>query len=209
MPFKQINSYQLECKGCIYDASVTTRLLATWDAMKRRNIYLIFSLILFTTSSMFAKDYNMKKQREAKWGTFYCDTHQLWYLTPSHTWHFTKRRAMTSFYRWRNWDTRQLSCSSGHIMKSGKRQSRPGCSPAGPRGSPLPTQPWASRVPRALPCQQNCSRNVMVTVTSSGQWGQSLRLPWQRPSCRAQTPSTWGGRGLAAAGAVVGVLQGK
>lgn len=108
-------------------------------------------------------------------GTIYCDTHQLLHLTLSHMWHFTKR---TMFSKWRNWDTRQLNCSSGHIMKSSKRQGRPGCSPAGPTGSPLPTQPWASRVPWALPCLQNCSRNTVVTVTSSGQRGQSLRLPW-------------------------------
>lgn len=34
--------------------------------MKCRNFYLIFNLILFTTSSMFAKDWNRKKQIREK-----------------------------------------------------------------------------------------------------------------------------------------------
>lgn len=136
---------------------------ATWDAMKWRNIYLIFNLILFTTSSMFAKDWKIKKknQRQVEWWMFYRGICQLWSQTLHHTGHLRKRRAVALFYTWRNRDTttQLLLC---HIIKSRKTQLR---------ASPIPEL-------CLVLCQQNC-----VTVTSSGQWG------WGQSLClRAETP---------------------
>lgn len=78
-----------------------------WDAMKWRNTYLIFNLILLTTSSMFAKDYKKENKKERYKGKT-SDPLQLCHLTPSNAPHLTKRRAM--IFRGGEKDTEQLSC---------------------------------------------------------------------------------------------------
>lgn len=80
-----------------------------WDAMKWRNTYRIFNLILLTTSSMFAKDYKRKNKKE-RYKEKTSDPHQLWQFTLSYAPHFTKRRVMISTGGEGEKDTEQVSC---------------------------------------------------------------------------------------------------